>query len=97
MIKILQPHAELKKFAELRDVKLDDMVLIHENDIHYNLIVSKNSDLADLGSLSVREDILENDVQTNIKELNDEEPCETEVIKQLKKIKESKKNIENEY
>ena len=50
-----------------------------------------------LGSLSVREDILENDVQTNIKELNDEEPCETEVIKQLKKIKESKKNIENEY
>ena len=29
--------------------------------------------------------------------MNDEEPCKTEVIKQLKKIKESKKNIENEY
>ena len=24
----IYPHAELKKFAELRDVKLDDMVLI---------------------------------------------------------------------
>ena len=46
--------AELKKFAELSDFDINDMVLFHENDYHFNLVVNKDSDLASLGSLSYR-------------------------------------------
>ena len=44
----------MKKFAELNNVDIDDMVLFHENDCHFNLVVNKNSDLALLGNLSFR-------------------------------------------
>ena len=30
------------------------MVLLHEDDLHFNLIISKHSDLAKFGSLSYR-------------------------------------------
>ena len=45
----------MKKFAELQNVKQEDMVLLHDHDSHFNLIVSKDSDLAKLGSLSFHE------------------------------------------
>ena len=40
---------------------MDDLVLLHENDSHYNLIISKNSDLAKLGGLSYRLKIIGSD------------------------------------
>ena len=53
----IYPDEELKEYAELKNVEIDDMVLLHENDMHFNLIVSKNSELATLGSLSYRSNI----------------------------------------
>ena len=50
----IYPHADMKTFAELKNVELDDMTLLHENDNHFNLVVSQHSDLAVLGSLSYR-------------------------------------------
>ena len=60
----------MEKFAELTNVKLDDMTLLHENDTHFNLIVNKNSDLAVLGSLSHRFKVgpLDECVETNEEE-----------------------------
>jgi hypothetical protein len=51
------PEKTLKEHAELKGVELDDMVLLHEHDTHFNLIVSKDSNLATLGSLSYRTNI----------------------------------------
>ena len=50
----IYPDTELGKFAELKDVKLNDMILLHEDDNHFNLIVNNRSDLAVMGSLSYR-------------------------------------------
>ena len=48
------PDPELSKFSELQNVKIDDLVLLNENDVHFNLVVDGNSDLAQQGSLSYR-------------------------------------------
>ena len=48
----INPDPALKKFSELKDTTIDDLVLLHENDSHLNLIVSKESDLVKYGSLS---------------------------------------------
>ena len=53
----ISPDQEMKQFAELKDVEIDDMVLLHERDTHFNLIVSEDSDLVKLGSLSFRSNI----------------------------------------
>ena len=51
------PDEDIKDFAELKDVDIENCVLIHENDVHYNLIVPGDSELARLGSLSFRANI----------------------------------------
>ena len=38
----IYPDPELKDFAELRDVNLGDMILLHEDDNHFSLIISKD-------------------------------------------------------
>ena len=48
------PDESLKVFSEFTKVEMNDMTLLHENDMHFNLVISKNSDLAKLGSLSYR-------------------------------------------
>ena len=50
----IYPEKTMEGFAELKDVQIGEMVLYHEDDCHFNLIVSKNSDLALMGSLSYR-------------------------------------------
>ena len=50
----IHPDPDLEKYAMLKKVKLNDMILLHEKDSHFNLVVSRNSDLATLGSLSYR-------------------------------------------
>ena len=83
----IHPDDTLKEFAELRDFKMDDMVLLHENDSHFNLVISEDSDLAKLGSLSHRE---------NAKSTKDD-LSGTNLKKELKQCKDSKKMIETEY
>ena len=51
------PDEEMKQFAELKNVELLDMVLLHENDTHFNLIVSEDNDLVNEGSISFRTNI----------------------------------------
>ena len=53
-VNFIYPDANLKDFAELKNVAMNDMVLLHEDDIHFNLIISGESDLAKCGSLSHR-------------------------------------------
>ena len=50
----ITPDENMKKFSDFTKVKLDDMTLLHEDETHFNLIVSKDSDLATMGSLSYR-------------------------------------------
>ena len=47
------PDREMERFAELKNVKQNDMVLLHDHDSHFNLIISKDSELIK-GSLSYR-------------------------------------------
>lgn len=97
------PDKTLANDAELKDVEIGDMVLLHEDDIHFNLFVPKTSNLATMGSLSYRhnigpmmkknlvdEDFDENEEEKDKKELND-------LKKELKRCKESKCRIEKEY
>ena len=92
----------LKEFAELKNVEMDDMVLLHENDIHFNLIISKESDLAQFGSLSYRfnfslgENSKKEDETNEKTEITREEELE-KVKLELKECKMSKEYIENEY
>ena len=51
------PDEELKEDAELKNVDIEEMVLLHEKDSHFDLIVSEKSDLAVFGSLSYRSNI----------------------------------------
>ena len=46
------PDKDMKEFAELKDTEIGAIVLLHENDVHFNLIVSENDELVKTGSLS---------------------------------------------
>ena len=86
----IYPDEDLKDVAELNNVELKDMVLLHEDESHYNLIISKNCDLALLGSISSR----------LAKEETEEEPKEELVYdmqKQLKQYKENNEKIQQKY
>ena len=48
----IYPDEQMKEFAELKDVEIDDIVLLHEKDVHFNLIISEDNDLSKVGSLS---------------------------------------------
>ena len=101
------PDDTLKEFAELKNVELVDIVLLHENDVHFNLIVSEKSELATLGSLSFRSNIgpfMEvNEVKSGAKKeletgndmLNSKE--NQNLKKELKRLKESYTKLEHAY
>ena len=101
------PDESLKEFAELKDVELEDIVLMHENDLHFNLIVSDQSELATLGSLSFRSNIgpfvdekmVEDDIMVELEPSksiqNTKEVKKIEL--ELKRMKESYKKLESEY
>ena len=57
IINWIYPNETLKKYAEIKNVDIKDMVLLHTNDVHFDLIVSKDSNLATMGSLSYRHNI----------------------------------------
>ena len=45
----ITPDISLKEFAEL-NVEMDDLVLLHEKDNHFDLIISRDCDLARFGN-----------------------------------------------
>ena len=63
----IHPDPSLKEFAEL-DIEIKDMILLHEDDQHFNLVISGDSDIARLGSLSQREN--DSDLKEHIEDKN---------------------------
>ena len=51
----IYPDKDLAEDAELKNVEIRDMVLLHENDVHFNLVVPKDSNLVTMGPLSYRQ------------------------------------------
>ena len=90
------PDEDMKEHAELKGVHLDEMVLFHENDMHFNLIVSENDDLVTMGSLSYRtnigpymkstdkDEVKSKDQEADNKSAEKENKILTDQIKQLK-------------
>ena len=109
----IYPDAMMKEFSELKNVELGDMVLMHEKDSHFNLIVSQDSELATVGSLYYRSNIgpligndedntksEDEDKDTNNEEVDFENERVREIKdlkKELKQVKESKKALESNY
>ena len=91
----IHPDEEMKEHADLKHVDMVEMVLIHDDDSHFNLIVAKDSDLATKGSLSFRANIgrfIENN-DKEVAEMMDKQPNkETEDLE----IKNEIKNLKNE-
>ena len=53
-VNLIHPDKAMEAFAELKDVDIDEMVLFHQDDCHFNLVVNEESDLALKGSISQR-------------------------------------------
>ena len=108
----IHPDESLKEHSEFKDVTVGDMVLLHDKDYHFNLIVPGDSDLATVGSLSYRSNIgplididLEEDDTEMINEEEEAKSSETEadmktmianLKRELKKEKESKNVMKQE-
>ena len=85
----IHPDPNLKNLAEL-NIDMKDMVLIHEDDLHFNLIISGDSDLAKLGSLSR--------IEKSSKEINTVEEVDIEILKdEYEKSLKKQSFIEKEY
>ena len=96
----INPDEDLKEFAEIKDVEIEDMVIIHQNDIHFDLVVDKDSDLATLGSLSFRHNIgpTIKKSQENKKIENKDGETELEIMrKKLESCEKSKIALEIQY
>ena len=106
----IYPCEELKEFAELKNVELNEMVLLHEDDSHFNLIISKDSNLVKMGGLlnkgafkdddeevDTRKDISE---EIEVKEIEEKKDLKEDIEKmkiEIKQLKESKLVLEEEY
>ena len=103
-VRWINADKDMEEFAELKNVKQNAMVLLHEDELHYNLIVSKESDLAQLGSLSYRFNvgpIMNNKIDTEVigddSEVEINELSEKDLKKELKKCLDEKKKLRAEY
>ena len=56
-VAVFNPDEDMKEFAELKDVEIAEIVLLNENDVHFNLIISEDDELAKEGSLSFMNNI----------------------------------------
>ena len=69
----IYPDPSMREFAEL-NVDMEDLVLLHEDDTHFNLIISEESDLVKYGNLSKRLDCEANNEESeNVQDEKDEE------------------------
>ena len=96
----IYPDRDMEEFAELKNVDLDIMVLFHENDCHFNLVIDNNSDLATQGSISTRLNVVmfENDRKIEKEGVEDDvKTANQNLKKELKICKQNKKNIETKY
>ena len=103
IVNLIVPDDDMKEYAELQNVDLGEMVLIHENDTHFNLIVPEDSELATVGSLSYRANIgpltddnkkQEEEEESKGADMNNDK---SDIKIELKKANEKNKYIEKEY
>ena len=97
----IYPDEDLKEHAEI-NVKMNDMVLLHENDVHFNLVIAKDSNLANMGSISNMQNIAAlNKIKTvDVEEIyiQNDVAAENKILKkELKEAIESKKALEKLY
>ena len=103
----IYPDESMKEFSELKNVELNDITLLHQNDNHFNLIVNKHSNIAVEGSVTQRllsgfeNEESEQGEEVNKKAGDDSKTSEnkdiSEMQKELKKYKKSLELIEAEY
>ena len=109
----INPEPSLKQFAEQTNVEVEEMVLLHENECHFNLVVNKDSDLAMKGSLSCRfnigpllvdcdeddDDLKKDTFEKETDELTDaDERLQNDELKsELKKCQLEKNKVEKQY
>ena len=86
----IYPEKSLIEFEESRCVTSNEMVLLHDEDNHFDLIISKNSDLAKFGNLSNRYknlDLSDSSEEEDFEE-NDDENEVVALKKELQEVKE---------
>ena len=88
----IYPDRDMEEFAELKNVDLDTMVLYHENDSHFNLVINRTNELATLGSISTRLDVGSTENDEKVEKAVNEEDVEAEIQKLRKEIKICKQN-----
>ena len=101
----IYPDESMKEHAELKKVELGELVLFHENDNHFNLVISKDSDLATLGSLSHRfkigpkepMDDEKNEIEIEKEDTKLDNTQIRDLEKELKKIREDHGKTKNDY
>ena len=99
----IQPDKDMNEVAELKNVKIEDMVLLHEYDNHFDLVVSKNSDLIEYGGLSDRIDVVTLNVENEDKVADRKEQksnCDTTVLdlkREIATLKRKNELYEKQY
>jgi hypothetical protein len=96
LVNLISPDPALKQFAEFKEKTMNDLVLLHEDDIHFNLVVAKESDLVKYGSLSYRFNVGTimdeiDEEKTSSKDDSEILPGEHAMIDVKKQLKECKK------
>ena len=99
---IISPAKELQEFSILPPGKVPDMTLIHTNDSHYDLLVSRSSRLAQSFFMKEEGFKLETDELTKLKEDHEKLKCSySESLKEITTLKNEihemkhKNNIDN--
>ena len=77
------PDKNMSDIAELKDVNIEDLVLLHENDNHFDLVVAESSELIKFGGLSDR-NIMSQNKNDDIIKTNEEENNHKKTVQELK-------------
>ena len=93
----IEPDKNMEKFAELQNVDIREMVLFHENDIHFDLVVPGDSELLLYGNLS-KSNITFPEKEEGVKEDIDGDTIELKNYKQeIGKLKKENEYLEKQY
>ena len=97
----VHPDKEMEAFAELKNVEQDDLVLLHEAETHFNLVISRDSDLAKQGCLSYRFNFgstEKSEYNANYaKTANEDTEHIRDIEKQLREVMENMTKLQKEY
>ena len=95
----INPDKEMEKYAEIKNLENNEMVLLHEDETHFNLIVSKTSDLATQGSLSYRFSLNKPEPKETQDEELDEDNSDCEIVEEesIDDTNELKKELKKSY